>query len=149
MPIYKYIKTLITLVILVTSLNIAYTQAVNCASFNAETLNFQDPNELKYILCPVRKIITIGIFASSAVLIVMLAYGGIKAALSFGEPKALMGAKNTWTWAVIGTFLVIIALSIVSMIFGMLGVGGDVFTILNIDSDIDSLWNALPSLLSP
>jgi hypothetical protein len=69
----------------------------------------------------VARIINILIFASTAALIVMIAYGVIKGSMSMGDPRGLEGAKSTWTYAVYGFLIVVFSFVIFSLVANTVG----------------------------
>ena len=65
--------------------------------------------------------------ASIAVLIIIIAYGIIKAALASGDPRGIEGAKSTWTYAIYGFFIVFFSFVIYKIIVSILGLSGSGF----------------------
>lgn len=53
---------------------------------------------------------------------VMMVYGGMKYLLSGGDPKAVQGAKDTITWAIIGLALLALSYTILLIISAFTGV---------------------------
>lgn len=81
-------------------------------------------NELPGIISTI-----VGIFlsASIVILVIIIAYGVIKASLASGDPRGLEGAKSTWTYAVYGFIIVFFSFVIYSIILKVLGISGEGF----------------------
>lgn len=61
-------------------------------------------------------------YIAGGVLVVMVAYGVWKSSMALGDPRGLEGAKQTWTYAIYGFFIIMgvyIILSIAASIFGV------------------------------
>ena len=64
---------------------------------------------------------------SAAVALIYLLWGSIKFILSSGDPKAVMSAKNTMTFAVIGLVLILSAFAVINFFTTFLGLPEGVF----------------------
>lgn len=139
------IKILVLLSVIFITLNTSITYAaVDCSNYESVLNEPESRDALAYIACPVIRIINAALVFVSAAFVVVLLYGGIKMSLSLGDPKALQGAKDTWTWAVIGTFFVLLALVAVTLMFKLLGVSDFSFAdLLNFDESLNKLWESL------
>jgi hypothetical protein len=62
-------------------------------------------------------------YGSGIALLIYLVFGGIQLMLSQGEPKAMEGAKNKITGAVIGFVIIFVAYWLVLLIGRILGIG--------------------------
>jgi hypothetical protein len=69
-------------------------------------------------------------YGSGIALLIYLVFGGIQLMLSQGEPKAMEGAKNKITGAVIGFVIIFVAYWLVLLIGKLLGITviGTIFT---------------------
>lgn len=83
------------------------------------------PPEIDSLVGVVSRIVGMFIAASVISLIIIIAYGIIKASLSAGDPRGLEGAKSTWSYAMYGFFIVFFSFVIVSIIWSVLGIGGE------------------------
>ena len=63
------------------------------------------------LVCVLVKVFNYGIAAVGAVFLFMLTMGMYKYATSWGDPKGIQGAKNTLTYAVVGLFMVLFAVT--------------------------------------
>ncbi|MFZ2664125.1 MAG: hypothetical protein WAX66_02080 [Patescibacteria group bacterium] len=84
------------------------------------------------------------IYASGAVLVAMVAYGVIKASLAAGDPRGLEGAKQTWTYAIYGFFIIILFFAIFLIIARVLGIN----SITSPGSVLNNIFDAINDLLS-
>lgn len=96
-------------------------------------------NDLKEILS---RIVGLFLAASAAALIIMVGYGIIKGSLAAGDPRALEGAKGTWSYAVFGFFIVILSITLVNIIRKVLGIEGS-FVFAGFLDNIVGAFNAL------
>ena len=78
-------------------------------------------NDLRPVLI---RIINVSMISAGAVLVVMIAYGVWKSSLATGDPRGLEGAKNTWSYALYGFFIVVGAFAIIMIIEGIVGISG-------------------------
>lgn len=61
-------------------------------------------------------------YVAGGVLVIMVAYGVVKSSMALGDPRGLEGAKQTWTYAIYGFFIIMgvyIILSIAASVFGV------------------------------
>ncbi len=77
------------------------------------------------LVCVLVKVFNYGIAAVGAVFLFMLTMGMYKYATSWGDPKGIQGAKNTLTYAVIGLFLVLFAVTFFRIGGNLLGLKGE------------------------
>ena len=94
-------------VFLISTFNIAH--AASCVSDNTTP-------DMIGILCPIFKLANIAILLGGGVFGAMIAVGAIKLAVSMGDPKGLEAAGKTWTYALIGAFIVIGSVAIVKIL---------------------------------
>lgn len=107
--------------VFVSSTNTAY--AIDCDTYEVytaggSTVTVPSP---AHILCPVFKLANAAVLLVGVVLAAMLAVGAIKLATSLGDPKGLDAASRTWTYAVVGTGVVIGAVSIIAILTRIFG----------------------------
>jgi hypothetical protein len=105
-----------------------------------------DFSELTPILV---RIINVLMISAGAVLVAMIAYGVWKSSLSTGDPRALEGAKSTWTYALYGFFIVVGAFAIIMIVEGVIGVssgssGGLVRGLVNSIVNLMSIESGCP-----
>jgi len=84
-------------------------------------LNLEDP-QLTDIFTIVGNIFNILVMAAGGVLVVMIAYGAVKASMALGDPRQLQGAKDTWTHALLGFFIVVGFFAVFVIMAGFLGI---------------------------
>ena len=75
------------------------------------------------IFCPLIKVVNLGLILVGAVLIIMIVMGAIKMATALGDPKGLQGANLTWTYAVIGAFIVLASITLISILNNVFDLG--------------------------
>lgn len=71
--------------------------------------------------CILGRIFNIGFLVVGIIAIAILAYGAIKAATAFGDPKGLAGAHQTWLYGFIGFIIVVFAGALLTMIGNLFG----------------------------
>ncbi len=92
----------------------------NYASIAAEP-GESSANSVLYLVCPLKGAINLGLIFVGGMLIVFILYGAIKAVQAQGDPKMLEGAKQTWTWAIFGALIILVAITGVTIIYRILG----------------------------
>ena len=102
-----------------------------------------DAPPLSSIVPIISRIINIAVGASGVVLVAMIAYGIWKSSLALGDPRGLEGAKQTWTYAIYGFFIVVGALALITIISNLLG------TPISPSGFLGNISSALNSLLHP
>ncbi|MFC1722029.1 pilin [Patescibacteria group bacterium] len=90
------------------------------------------------MLCPFIRIINVMLFFGGVVFAVIIGWGAIKLATAWGDPKGLDSAKKTWTYALIGLFVVVGAVSIMTIISNTFGLG---ININSIDNYLATWWD--------
>ena len=78
-------------------------------------------------------------------LVIMIAYGIIKASLATGDPRGLEGAKSTWSYALFGFFVIVLSWFLILFIRRLLGMsaGSD----LSPGGFIDDIKTEIQSLI--
>jgi hypothetical protein len=118
--------------------------AFDCSAWKDK---LQEPNAIDsvlYLICPLQTGIIYGLYFVGAVLIIMVLYGGIKAIMSTGDSRQLEGAKMVWTYAILGTLVILLSITIVQIAFGLLGSSNNPLSITdNLKSSFDGFMNAL------
>ncbi len=106
-------KSLVIYTLLIATLfsgSTAFAQEKYCTTYDPE-----NPTPVN-IMCPIVRTFNIFIWVVGGVLAIMIGYGAIKLAMSWGTPQGMMGATFTWTWAFVG-FLVIVGFFAMFLIF--------------------------------
>ena len=104
------------LLYLLLAFNFVFTFAAGCGLSGTE-----DP-ALTEFACILEKIITIAIIVAGLIFIAMVSYGGVKLALSLGDPKGYAGAISAWQYALIGIFIIILIGGVLSIVGKLIGV---------------------------
>lgn len=102
-----------------------------------------EPPALTSIVSIAGKILNIAMAMAGIVLVIMIAYGVVKSSLATGDPRGLEGAKQTWSYAIYGFFIVVGAFALIVIISHILGVS------LAPSSFLGNISSALNSLLNP
>ena len=132
-------KTARFFLVLITMFSLLFILSYYCFADSVVPPTFENLKEL------VIKIFNIILKASTAVLVIVIAYGVIKAALATGDPRGLEGAKGTWSYAIYGLLVIIISWVLVLFIRTLLGMSNDGLNpvgFLNFFTEgLDSLYN--------
>jgi hypothetical protein len=107
-------KKLIIYFLLMTNTYFAFAQACN--------LGTDDAPSIAVIACVLGRIISLMMVVAGAIFVAMLAYGTIKMGMANGDPKGYEGAKQTWTYAVIGAGIILGVAGIFSIIGKLFGI---------------------------
>lgn len=81
------------------------------------------PPDPQQIICPLLRIYNASILIVGVVLIGIIAIGGIKLAMSLGDPKGYQMATKTWTYALWGLAVVLGSFFILRILDYTLGLG--------------------------
>lgn len=81
-----------------------------------------DEPELTSIVPMLIKIVNLVIIAVGAILVIMIIVGAIKFAMALGDPKMMVGAQLTWTYAAYGLLVIVGAFVLFTTITKMLGI---------------------------
>lgn len=84
-----------------------------------------DTNQLGSLVGVFERILSYAMGVSGAVLVIMIAYGVWKSSMALGDPRGLEGAKQTWTYAIFGFFVVVGVFVIFAIISGIFGISID------------------------
>lgn len=136
--IYKNKKSIF---LIVSSLTFTGSVYASCDGFKAEMQAGETPH-LAQIICPLIALFNIAILVLAGVFVGFIIYGAIKASMALGDPKGIKGAQQTWTYAVVGAFVVLLGFSIiviVARIFGYDSIG-------SLSGMMDSLYDALEGI---
>lgn len=109
----------ITLIAGVFGLSPRPAYAVDC-SYNPNTSTEIAPDPAE-IVCPVVRVVNIFLLSSGAILIIMLLFGGVKLAMAHGDPKGYQAATGTWTMALVGFFVVVGAITLLTVVGKLIG----------------------------
>lgn len=98
------------------------------------------------------RILNILIVAAGGVLVIMIAYGIWKSSLAAGDPRGLEGAKNTWTYALYGFFVVVGVFALTMIIEGVIGVSpgdGIIGKLVEAINELLNIPSSIPGTSSP
>lgn len=82
------------------------------------------------LTCIFQRVVSYALGFAGIVLFVLLVTGGFKFITSGGDPKAVEGARNTITYAVIGLIVVIASFLILVLIYNITGVDVTKFNVV-------------------
>ncbi len=119
----KFYSQLIIFSFLMVNVVFTYGQALGNSPCSLGT---DDAPTVGSVACLMGRVITILMYLAGAVFIGMIAYGAIKLAMANGDPKGYEGAKNTWTYAIIGV-------GVITGVFGIFSIVGKLFGINFLD----------------
>jgi len=102
-----------------------------------------DPPALSSIFSIIANILSVAVTVAGLVLVVMIAYGVWKSSMATGDPRGLEGAKQTWTYAVYGFFVVVGFTAIIMIIGKLLGIN------LSPSGFLGNVSGAVNSLINP
>ena len=103
-----------------------------------------DTTRLSGMFVVLSNILTIAVTLAGVVLVIMLAYGVWKSSMALGDPRGLEGAKQTWSYAIFGFFVVagvFVIFNIIANIFGITSLNPMNF-VRNLSSAVQELVNA-------
>lgn len=121
----KSIKTILTGLLFVPVLALAFSSlspivspvnAVcgdNTVQGGADCANVAGPTELKTVIVSV---VNVALYIIGALSVLMLIYGGIRYTMSGGESAAVVAAKNTIMYSIIGVIVALLAYAIVNFV---------------------------------
>lgn len=81
-----------------------------------------EPPQLSSLFSIAGNILNVAVSVAGIVLVIMIAYGVWKSSMAVGDPRGLEGAKQTWTYAIYGFFVVVGFTAGVIIIGHLLGV---------------------------
>jgi hypothetical protein len=122
----KYILIIVAFltVLSLSPVHVAYADDFQSTCDTATTdLQNGDAPSPRAVLCPVVRVFNVLILSVGVILIIMIGYGSVKVFMSLGEPKGLAGAKQTWTFAVIGGGIVLFFFVFYTIVANALGLG--------------------------
>ncbi len=76
---------------------------------------------LKCIPALFQTLVTAALEFVGAVAVIMIIYAGIRFITSRGDPKAVQGARQVMTWAIIGLLIVLVSFGIIMLIAKLTG----------------------------
>lgn len=130
----KFIKSyVITIVLLSTIIFPTSTYAIDCNLGSPENPGVPTVEQL---ICPVARLLNAAMLLAGVALAIMIAFGAIKMALSFGDPKGYQASTRTLIFALIGFLIVIGALTILTIINRTFGLNLG----LNIVDTVNNGW---------
>jgi len=68
------------------------------------------------------RILNVAVAVGGLVLVIMIAYGVWKSSMALGDPRGLEGAKQTWSYAIFGFFIVVGVYTLFIIISGIFGI---------------------------
>lgn len=92
--------------------------AYDCSSLPSD---LEDAPNIASIVCILGRVFNLAILVVGGILVFMIGYGIWKSSMALGDPKALASAKQTWTYAIIGFFIVVAFFAIFGIILQLLG----------------------------
>jgi hypothetical protein len=119
---------------------ISFAQGYSCESITADADGGPSPLAL---VCLLARVLRVFIYAAGAVFIAVAAYGSWKIFLAMGDPKALAGGKQTWTYGVYGFFVVVGFFALFTVVASAVGVTN----IASPDALLQRLVDALTAFL--
>lgn len=90
------------------------------------------------------RIFNTALYAAGAALVAMIAHGVWKSAMAVGDPRALEGAKQTWTYALYGFFVIVLFFVLFMIITGWFGIT----SLPNPGMFITNMFSAIEELVS-
>ena len=103
----------------------------------------EPPPDITGIVDVAGRVVNIAMMVAGIVLVTMVAYGVWKSSLATGDPRGLEGAKQTWTYALYGFFIVVGAFAAFVIIAGALGIS------INPGSLLNNVKSAITDLMNP
>lgn len=125
-------KTLIAIVFLVGMFGLSTRPAYAISCGAVTTGGAPAPQE---IVCSLARITNILLLSAGAFLLIMLLIGGLKLSLAHGDPKGMQAASGTWTYAIIGFFVIVGSITLLTLVGKLIG--------WNYTSPFDSLQTAI------
>jgi hypothetical protein len=100
------------------------TNAVSTFAQTATGCNLgtDDAPQISSIACILARIISLMLICAGAIFVGMIGYGAIKLGMAQGDPKGYQGAKDTWTWALIGVAIILGVGGIFSVVGKLFGI---------------------------
>ena len=111
-----------TLLLLLSSTFANVSYAADYCGDATTRLNAGDDPGPYGLVCPVIRVFNFFLLAVGAALVVTIIYGAIKVSMSLGDPKGLAGAKNTWTFAVVGAAIILFSFVIYIVLCAAIGI---------------------------
>lgn len=81
-----------------------------------QTGNVTQVPTLQCIPIVFHNIVSGALMFAGAVALFMIVYAGIRYITSRGDPKAVEGARNTLTWAIIGLIIILVSFTIINFV---------------------------------
>jgi len=98
-----------------------YLRTVGFNWASCSTYLGSSPPDVKGLFCVVVAAINLLLTFAGTVALMFLIYGGFQYIVSGGDEKALMTAKNTITYAILGLFLVLGSIIGLNLVFSIIG----------------------------
>jgi hypothetical protein len=92
------------------------------------------------ILCPLVRVVNLGLILSGVALVVFIGYGAIRLAVSLGDPKGYEASMRAFLFAVIGFFIVVGAFSILFLLNKTFGLGLGYDSANSLTENIELWW---------
>ena len=116
--IYQVFKPLLVTLFFVISLSVVPVHAGYC-----DDIDLDNPNPV-HLICPIVRFVNVFLMFGGVVLLIMIVWGAIKLSMSFGDAKGLAGAQLSWTWMVVGFFILVGFFLVYVIIVNLLGIKG-------------------------
>jgi hypothetical protein len=120
-----------------------YAFAYSCADLSADLSSGEAPSPLG-IVCVIGNVIKVVVVVVGLIFVAVTSYGAYKLSMALGDPKAMQGAQQTWTYAVMGVLIVLgffAAFVVIANVFGIKG-------FINPNDITERITNAIVSLFS-
>lgn len=91
------------------------------AAVDCSNLTSGDAPTPVQIVCPLLRVVNFMVLVVGAVFVIMILYGAIKLSMALGDPKGLEGARQTWTWTIVGGLIVLGFFAIFTIVVGIFG----------------------------
>ena len=115
--------------------------AYDCDNLSSDIGSGDAPSPLA-MTCIVARVINLFLFSVGVAFVVIVGYGAIKGSLALGDPKGLTAARQTWTYGLVGFFVVVFFFAIFVIILNALGM-----PVLNPAALIERLQEGITDLL--
>lgn len=81
-----------------------------------------DPPDPQQIVCPIARALNVVLLSVGAIFVIIVLVTSIKFAMSQGDFKGVLGAKNSLTWAVVGFLVVAGIFGLVTLLANIFGI---------------------------
>jgi hypothetical protein len=114
-------------------------------SFVPSMASYDDLTSVDQMTEPISIVFNIVVSLVGVVFVAVLALGIWKSSMSLGDPRGLEGAKQTWTYALFGLFIIVAFFLLFTFITSILGIK----TLTSPADILEKLFDSLNQLLKP